>query len=96
MTDAEGLAAELAGLLGQQVVVDTKGPFVYLGVLDAVCRDSLRLAEADVHDTRDSNTSVDLYLIDARKHGVRANRHVAYVLLKEVVRVSPLSEVVLY
>jgi len=96
MCDGQHFAPELQALAGQQVIVDTKGPYVYIGVLDAVRRDSLCLKEADVHDTRESSTAVDRYVLDARKHGVRANRHVVYVLIKEVVSVSALSDVVLY
>jgi len=96
MAAGEQFAPELQTLVGQQVVVDTKAPFVYIGTLDAVHKDSLRLRDVDVHDTRESTSSVDRYLLDAVKYGVRPNRRVVYVLIREIVSISPLSDVVLY
>jgi hypothetical protein len=96
MCSTQDFAPELKDLAGQQVVLDTKGPFLYIGILDSVGADCICLRDADVHDRRESTTSIDLYLIEARKHGVRPNRSVVHVLAREVVSVSPLSAVVVY
>jgi len=96
MDDSTSLPSELGCLVGQQVVVDTKGPYVYIGVLEKVGRNSVLLKNCDVHDTRESNTPNELYLIQTLKNGVRSSREAVYVLLKEVVSISRLEDVVLY
>lgn len=96
MTSSEDLPPELQDLVGQQVVVDTRGPFVFIGRLTALHPDSLELADADVHHRDDTVTSVDLYLIQALKHGVRANRRRVHVLAREVVSLSLLSDIIPY
>ena len=96
MTADSSLAPELETLVGQQVVVDTKSPFFYIGTLAKVNRRSLLLTEVDVHNTNESSTPDDLYVIEARKHGVRINRHSVYVLARDIVSISPLSDIVLY
>lgn len=96
MTPDESFAPELNALLGQQVVVDTNGPFIYIGMLKQIDANTLQLADVDVHNTADSSTSNDLYLIETRKHGVRVNRRSAYVMARDVVSVSALSDIVLY
>jgi len=87
---------ELKALIGEQVVVDTKGPFLYIGTLERVEADSLLLRDVDVHDTRESSSSADLYLIETLKHGIRINRRSVYVLAREVVSVSRLADIVPY
>ena len=96
MDDSASFAPELDRLVGQQVVVDTKGPYVYIGVLEKIERSSVLLKDCDVHDTRQSSTSNELYLIQALKNGVRSSRYAVYVFLKEVVSISRLQDVVLY
>jgi len=96
MSDAEGPSPKLPELVGQQVVVDTRGPFVYIGRLESWHPDCLVLADVDVHNTADSKTVTDLYLIQSLKHGVRANRRRVHVMGREVVSVSLLSEIIPY
>ena len=96
MDDSASFAPELDRLVGQQVVVDTKEPYVYIGVLEKIERNSVLLKDCDVHDTRQSSTSNELYLIQALKNGVRSSRYAVYVFLKEVVSISRLQDVVLY
>ncbi len=96
MPSPRSFAPELKALVGEQVVVDTKGPFVYIGVLTRLDSGTLLLSDVDVHDLRDSVSSVDRYLIDTLKHGVRVNRHSVRVLAREVVSISRLSDIVPY
>ena len=96
MGSQESFAPELEALVGQQVVVDTTGPYLYIGVLKKLSANAVLLADVDVHDSAESSTSNDLYLIEALKHGVRPNRRSAYVLSKGIVSISPLSDVLLY
>ena len=96
MAPGESFAPELDALLGEQVVLDCKGPFLYIGVLDRVDANSVVLVDVDVHDTSESPSSVDRYLIDTVKHGVRANRKCVYVLAREVLSISRLADIVPY
>jgi hypothetical protein len=91
-TDAGGLSA----LIGQEVVVDVKGRYVYLGTLHALAGDSLVLHGADVHACEDSQSTNEFYVLQAKKSGVRANRTVVYVMRAEVLSVSRLQDVVDY
>ena len=96
MSTDKSFAPELEHLIGRQVVVDTKGPFVYIGTLERMDASSVLLSDVDVHNTAESNTSNDLYLIEARKYGVRANRKSAYVLVRDIVSLSPLTDIILF
>ena len=96
MATGESFAPELEALIGQQVVVDSKGPFLYIGTLSKVNPNTLLLTNVDVHNTGDSPTTNERYLINALKDGVRVNRQTAYVLSEDIVSVSPLSAVIPY
>lgn len=80
--------------IGKQVVVDVEPPFVYMGRLHAVLDKTLVLKNADVHDLRDSTTTREVYVREARLHGVQPNRKTVYVRLEKVVSLSPLEEVI--
>ena len=96
MSSPESTAPDLKALIGEQVVVDTKGPFVYIGMLTRVSPGTVTLSEVDVHDLRESVSSIDRYLIESVKHGVRVNRHSVQVLAREVVSISRLRDIVPY
>jgi len=96
MGHVEGFAPELQDLVGQQIVVDTKGGFLYIGTLGKVHANSLLMHDVDVHNTLTSNTSNDLYLIEAVKYGIRANRKSAYVLARDIVSISPLADIIVF
>lgn len=82
-------------LLGQEVVIDAASPFVYLGKLVGQDERYLVLEEADVHDLRDTNTTRELYVLDSRRHGIRANRGRVLVRQQDVVSISALADVML-
>lgn len=80
--------------IGKHVVVDVEGPFVYLGRLHAIHDKTLVLKSVDVHDLRDSTTTREVYVRQARVHGIQANRKTTYIRLEKVVSISPLEEVI--
>jgi hypothetical protein len=84
----------LAGYVGQQVVLDTQGPLIYIGTLESIAPHYVMLVEADVHDRHDSRASKDLYLVDTRNLGVHVNRRRVLVMRAQIASVSLLSEVV--
>lgn len=87
---------EIEALLGKGVVLDTRGPIVYLGTLSAIGEWFMTLTDADVHDLADSSTSKEVYIMETAKHGVRKNRSEVYVRKSEVVSLSALESVVRY
>lgn len=84
----------LSALLGVDLVLDLTGPFVILGKLDAVDALHVVLRDADVHDLRDSKTTRELYVLQARRHGIRCNRSRVCVRRDEIVSFSRLADVV--
>ena len=96
MSEDLPLGDELEELVGECVVLDTQGQYLYIGTLAKECDRTLILEEADVHDTRESHTSDELYILQAMKSGVRRNRHRVYVLARDVVSLSRLDDVVTY
>jgi|YNPNPStandDraft_1061719.scaffolds.fasta_scaffold67157_2 hypothetical protein len=86
----------IANLVGQVVVVDTDSHMLYIGKLAKVGDDFLELAEADVHSHLDSHSSREVYIMDARKLGIRQNRTGAIVLMSRVVSISRLEDVTDY
>ena len=81
-------------LLGLNVVVDVESPFVYVGKLHEVRDKTLILKNADVHDLRDSTTTREIYVRDARVHGIQPNRKKVHVRLDKVVSIAILDDVI--
>lgn len=90
------LPERLSELTGAIVVVDTDTSFVYIGKLQAADEHFITLDEVDVHDMRESHSTRDVYVLDALKFGVRANRKRALVRLARTVSVSRLEDVTRY
>jgi len=86
----------LRTLVGKDVVVDTRSPWVYIGRLETVEADSLLLHDVDVHDSGETPTPKERYVLDSCQSGIKANRRSVYVNLEYVVSVSPLDEVIRY
>ena len=93
---AEAEASALAPYMGQLVVLDCRGPIVYVGTLSSVTESFYELKDADVHEMLDGRSSKEIYLMDARKHGVRKNRARVLVRRVEVVSISLLEDVTDY
>ena len=96
MSEHDAPGATVRAMMGKVVVLDTRGPFVYIGTLDACDEMTFTLSEVDVHDMRQTNSSTDHYLVETRKHGLRINRRQVTVLAREVVSLSTLEDIVPY
>lgn len=81
-------------LKGRAVVLDPNGPYVYLGTLTAWDVLYLHLEDADVHDLRDTKTTREVYLVDARRLGISINRKSVMVRIADVVSISALDDVI--
>lgn len=86
---------ELSHMLGENVVLDTVANYVIAGRLVSVNGVFATLADADVHDLRDSKSSRELYVIETRRLGIRVNRKQVLVRWQEVVALSCLADVVI-
>jgi len=76
------------------VVIDVESPFVYVGKLQEIREKTLILKNADVHDLRDSTTTREIYVRDARVHGIQPNRRSVHVRLDKVVSIAMLDDVI--
>ncbi|QDT63912.1 hypothetical protein [Calycomorphotria hydatis] len=83
----------LKELQHQQVVLDLSSPYVILGTVSASDERYLVLTDADLHDLRDSQTTREIYVRDAKRFGISPNRKKLFVQLHEVVSISALSDV---
>lgn len=83
----------LEELIGREVVLDMASMYVILGTLEQIDHRYFILADADVHDLRDSSTTRELYVRDAHQHGITATRKRAYALRGDVVSLSLLDDV---
>jgi len=90
------LERAIAPYLGKEVVLDTRGPIVYLGALAAVDPFFVTLADVDVHDMIDGRTPKEKYILDARKFGIKKNRARVVVRREEVISFSLLEDVIDY
>jgi hypothetical protein len=81
-------------LVGQTVVIDLRSAFVCMGVLLRVGDHFLELADADMHDLRDTSTSRENYIAGAYATGIKRNRKKVFIRRDEVVGVSRLEDVV--
>lgn len=81
-------------LRDRAVVLDPIGPYVYLGTLVRWDALYLHLEDADVHDLRDTKTTREVYLVDARRLGINSNRKNVMVRIADVVSISALDDVI--
>ena len=89
-------STELTGCVGKDVVVDTSTSFLYIGKLESVAEFFMTISDVDVHDCSQSTTTKEVYVLEARKFGIRRNRTRVRVRLDKVVSVSLLEEVIVY
>ena len=85
---------DLEQYLKQKIVLDTRSPWIYIGVLEAVTTSSVILSEVDVHDSKTTSTSKELYVLESKATGIKANRNLVYVNLDYVVSFSALDDVI--
>jgi hypothetical protein len=85
---------DLEQYLKQKIVLDTRSSWIYIGVLEAVTNSSAVLSEVDVHDSKATSTSKELYVLESKTTGIKANRNLVYVNLDYVVSFSSLDDVI--
>lgn len=81
-------------LQGQIVVLDVASPYVYIGTLARWDALYLHLDDADVHDLRDTKTTREIYLVEARRLGLNSNRKRTMVRIADVVSMSALDDII--
>jgi hypothetical protein len=91
--DTTELSSLVSGLIGQVVVVDLRSTYVCLGTLVGGDRDFLELADADLHDFRDSAASREVYIYDSARLGIRRNRARVLLRREEIVAVTRFADV---
>lgn len=89
----DDMAASYRPYLERAVVLDVSSPYIYLGLLSGWDAQYMHLTDADVHDLRDTNTTRELYLVDAKRLGISANRKLVLVRIADVVSLSALDDV---
>ena len=96
MTDHQDttLAEVLTDHVGKQVVLDTAGTIVFLGVLTDLNDVGFWLEMADVHDCNEGHAGKEAYVYEAKTQGVRTNRKRLFVMRSAVVSLSALDDAV--
>jgi hypothetical protein len=92
--DIGNVAENLETLIGKEVVLDTAGPLVYLGVLAAVEAHGFWLDRADVHNVEEGHATREQYIAESGRDGIRANRQRVFVLRATVASISALQDVI--
>lgn len=83
----------LTSFLGQAVVADLDADYLVFGTLAEVTTDFLVFTDADLHDHREANATKEVYALETRRFGIRANRRRVVVPLARLVALSLLSDV---
>ena len=87
------LPPSLAALVGQQVVVDLRSPYVCLGTLVGGDVGFLELIDADLHDFRDNPATREIYVYDSARLGIRRNRARVLIRRDEIVAITRFQDV---
>ncbi len=83
----------LKKFLKKTVVIDTRSSWVYMGVLKTVLDDAVELTEVDVHDSKDTSTSKEVYVLESRRTGIKSSRDRVFINLDYIVSFSLLEDV---
>ena len=79
--------------IGKQIVLDTRSSWVYIGTLEKVTGSYVVLSQTDVHESKASSTSKEVYIFETRATGIQANREMVFINLDYVVSFSLLKDV---
>ena len=90
------MTSALSDYVGKDVVVDTSTSFVYIGRLTDDRGTFYVLEDVDIHDRNESQTSKEVYVMEAKRFGVKKSRTRTMVRSDLVVSVSLLEEVIVY
>ncbi len=85
---------ELKKFIKKPIVVDTRSAWIYIGTLEKVLEGSIVLSHVDVHDSRETRTSKEEYVLESRVSGIKANRDSVYINLDYLVSFSALTDVI--
>lgn len=88
--------ASLAPLVGHLVILDTRSHWLYIGRLERVSEHFLELSSADAHDSTEGHSTKEIYILEAKKFGVKKNRERVLVRFSEVIGISKLADVTEY
>lgn len=93
--DREGLdrSERLTQLVGQILVIDLSSTYVCLGRLIGFDREFLELADADLHDFRDSPATREVYVYDSVRLGIRRNRARVLLRVTEIVAITRYADI---
>jgi hypothetical protein len=83
----------LGAFIGQLVVIDLDQSYLVIGRLVRAESTHLSLAEADLHDHQEANCSKEVYLLESRTLGVRANRTRVDIPRHRMLAISRLEDV---
>ncbi len=83
----------LQPFVGQQVVADLDAGYLVIGTLVEVGTDHLVFVDADLHDHAEANSTKEVYTLETRKIGIRANRQRVAVPRHRLVALSRLDDV---
>lgn len=83
----------LTPLIGQVVIADLNAPYVCLGTLVNLDDEFLELADADLHDFRDSAATREVYTYDSVRLGIRRNRSRVLLRRDEVVAITRFADI---
>ena len=84
----------LEEMLGHVVVIDLRSPYVCLGRLKRLDAEFLEVADADLHDLRDTQTSRENYVAASAATGIKRNRRRVLMVRGEIVAIARLADVV--
>ena len=84
---------DLKKFVKKKIVIDTRSSWIYIGTLKNIGIDSIELSDVDVHDSKDTHTTKEIYLLDSRKTGIKSNRDSVYINIDYIVSFSPLEDV---
>ncbi len=88
------LSATLKAYSGRQVILDTAGSTVYLGILKEVTETGFWLEHADIHDCHEGHAGKEVYVFEAKSNGIRTNRKRLFVMRSAVISIAALDDVV--
>lgn len=92
MAETEDLFSEL---IGEDVVIDTVSPYVFLGRLARADSQFVELLDADAHDLRDSESITrEIYVSNSHRFGIRRNRKRVLLSRREIVALARFADVV--
>ena len=83
-------------LTGKNVVIDTTTPLVFIGRYVEHRNTFVVLEDVDVHDRNESQTSKDVYLMEAKKYGINKGRARVMVRGALIIAVTLLDDVIVY